>query len=158
MGRKAIPIETKRAKGTLKKERIKNVPETSDKLPVRPAWLNKRAKQLFFHMTGRLQELNIASRTNTEALALLAFNMERVERFSKYLDQYGYTYSQLRINGTGENQTQYEVIKNRPEVQFLKEADRRVHALLIEFGLTPSSIQKIGTKQPKKKNSEFEGF
>jgi len=151
-GRKAIPIPIKRVKGTLQNCRIKNVPKPSDKKPLPPSWLNTRAKRIFWHMVARrLKPLGLASRDFTEKLALLCFNLERVERFSKYLDENGYTYTVITDKGG-------EYIKERPEVQFLKEADRRSDMLLTFFGLDPSSIQKINLKREKPKKSEFDDF
>jgi P27 family predicted phage terminase small subunit len=151
-GRKAIPIPIKRIKGTLQNCRVKNVPTPSDKLPKAPNWLNKRAKQIFWHLVNRrLKDLGLAKRTYTEKLALLAFNLERVERFSLYLDENGYSYQTTTPQGM-------MIYKERPEVQYLKEADRRSDSLLTYFGLDPASIQKVGAASSKKKKSEFEDF
>jgi P27 family predicted phage terminase small subunit len=151
-GRKAIPINIKKTKGTFRSHRAKNVSTPSTKKPLPPSWLNKRAKQIFWHMVvRRLKPLGLASRDFTEKLALLCFNLERVERFSKYLDENGYTYEVITDKGS-------KYIRERPEVQFLKEADRRSDMLLTFFGLDPSSIQKISLKSKKERKNEFENF
>ena len=37
-------------------------------------------------------------------------------------------------------------------------AANKVYKYLVEFGLTPSSIQKVGSKPKKQKKNEFEDF
>jgi len=39
-----------------------------------------------------------------------------------------------------------------------EKAARHVHALLVEFGLTASSAQKVGKPKENKKANDFEGF
>ena len=150
-GRKTIPINIMRAKGTLKKHRIKNVPDPSDKRPISPSWLNKRAKQIFWHMTNRLNDIGLASRTHTEAIAALSSRMEEVERFDKILNDEGYFYN-------AKNSLGFEVKKEHPAAKLREKAIRHVHSLLTEFGLTPASIQKVGSTKKKPRGNDFEGF
>ena len=150
-GRKTIPIGIKKVKGTLKKHRVKNVPDPSDKKPTPPAWLNKRAKQIFWHMLTRLDDIGLASATHTEALATLCSRMEEVERFDKVLNDEGYYYD-------AKNSLGFEVKKEHPAAKLREKAIRHVHSLLTEFGLTPASIQKVGSGKSKPKGNDFEGF
>lgn len=153
-GRKVIPIPIKKAKGTYQKCRDRNPPPPSSKKPLPPGWLNKRAKQIFWHMCGRLGELGLASRTYTEAIALLACRMEEVERFDKMLNdagENGYVYK--TTNSFGD-----DILKEHPAVKLREKAAKHVHALLVEFGLTAAAAQKVGTPKEKKKKNDFEGF
>jgi P27 family predicted phage terminase small subunit len=159
-GRKIIPMEQKKAKGTYRKERDKEVPKPSDKKPRAPAWLNKRAKQIFWHMTNRLSVLNMASASHTEILALLCSRMEEVERFDKLLNQSkdvdgketnGYVYQTSNSFGDA-------ILKPNPAVELRDKAMRHVHSLLCEFGLTPAAAQKVGKPKESKKKNDFEEF
>jgi len=151
-GRKVIPIEEKKAKGTHRPCRDKDVPAPSKKKPLPPTWLNKRAKMIFHHMVKRLEELSLASRSHTEALSLLASRMEELETFDKLLNTgEGYTYKIETEDGGF-------IIKEHPVVKLREKAARHVHSLLTEFGLTPASAQKVGTPKQKTKNNDFEGF
>ena len=151
-GRKVIPIEIKKAKGTHQPCRDKDVPEPSEKKPLPPKWLNTRAKMIFRHMTRRLEDLNLATRSHTEALALLSSRMEEVEKFDKLLNTGGgYTYKTKTTAGE-------TVIKEHPACKLREKAANHVHKLLVEFGLTPASAQKVGTPKKKDKSNEFTGF
>jgi P27 family predicted phage terminase small subunit len=150
-GRKVIPIPIKETKGTNRKHRERKSYSPQKDKPISPAWLNKRAKQIFWHMTGRLKAIGLDTRTHTEMLALLSSRMEEVERFDKLLNEKGYTY-------TTKNSIGSKVIKERPEVAMRKEAARHVHALLVEFGLSPAAQQKVGAPPSKPQNNEFDGF
>jgi len=159
-GRKVIPIEIKKAKGTHRPHRDRETYTPSSKKPSPPSWLNKRATAIFRHMAGRLGDVGLASGTHTEALALLSCRMEEVERFDKMLNestgadgkpQNGYIYT--TTNSFGD-----PILKENPAVGLREKAARHVHSLLAEFGLTPASSQKVGTKKPANGKNEFAGF
>lgn len=150
-GRKSIPNVIKMAKGTFRPHRAKNTPDPSGKKPYPPSWLNKRAKQIFHQMVRRLSDIGLVDQTFTENFASLVSNIERQQRFSKYLDENGWSYAAKNSRG-------YECEMTRPEVYYLKEADRRVQSLSVEFGLTPASINKVGAGKKKSKKNEFEDF
>jgi P27 family predicted phage terminase small subunit len=148
-GRKIIPMEEKKAKGTYRPHRDKGTPETSSKKPHPPEWMTKRAKQIFHLLTKRLGSR--ASATYTEVQALCASRMDEVERFDKILNEAAYVY--ITANSFGD-----QVMKPRPEVSMRKEAMRHVQSLLAELGLTMTAAHKVGAPQGKKKGNEFDGF
>ena len=105
-------------------------------------------------MRKRLVEIGLDSATHTEILALLASRMEEVERFDKMLNEgEGNNYVYQSSNSFGD-----PILKENPAVKLREKACKHVHALLVEFGLTPSAAQKVGTPKQKEKKSEFEGF
>lgn len=150
-GRKVIPIDEKKAKGTYRAYREKPSAPTSKNKPIPPAWLNKRAKQIFHVIIKRIDEVSDASRTHTEGIALLAARQEEVERLSKFLDDNGLTYQQTTREGI-------EVTKRRPEADTLDKSMRHLHTLLAEFGLTLSTSSRLPPKKIQKKKNEFDGF
>jgi P27 family predicted phage terminase small subunit len=169
-GRKVIPIDIKKAKGTYQPCRDREVAPPSNKKPVPPSWLNARAKQIFHNMVKRLAEIHLDSATYTEAIALLSSRLEEVERFDKILNEgmpieiedpetkekkmvmsNGYVYSTHNSYGDA-------ILKENPAVALREKAFRHVHTLLTEFGLTGASAQKVGKPKDKSKASEFDDF
>jgi len=150
-GRKAELIDLKKLRGSYRRDRDKKSPEPSTKKPWPPSWLNKRAKHIFNHMVRRLDVIGLATATHTEMLALLCSRMEEVERFDKFLNEHGATYESKSTVGS-------IIFKERPEVQMKKEAARHVHSLLVEFGLSPAAVQKVGKVRTKKQSNEFSEF
>lgn len=163
-GRKTLPFVVKQAKGTARPEREKKTYTPSSKQPLPPAWLNRRAKQIFRHFINhRLKELKMDSRSHTEIIALYAARSEELERFDKLLSEKGYTYEITLSTGqptkANPNPPLVTRMVERPEVKLREKAAIHVHRLLVEFGLSPASAQKVGVVKDKgKKNSEFDGF
>ena len=159
-GRKVIPMNEKIAKGTFRKHREKSIPMPTDKLPNPPRWLNRRAKQIFRLEVKRIKGITIASIDHTRAISLLASRAEEVERLSKFIDECGSSYEKKAIVGRGE--AAHEIILGvyaRPEVKQRSDAIRHLHTLLLEFGLTPSSLGRVKPKGDKGKvKNEFEEF
>jgi P27 family predicted phage terminase small subunit len=141
-GRKLIPMEIKKLKGTYRKDRDRKPPPASKGKPHPPKWLNTDAKQKFNLMVKRLDGLGMASNTYTEGIALLASRLGEVERLTEVLDQEGV------ILGA----------KEHPAVKMREKAMNHAHRLLVEFGLTASSIQKVGRPKQQKKKNVFDRF
>jgi P27 family predicted phage terminase small subunit len=167
-GRKIIPIEEKKAKGTYRKHRDKGKPEVSNKKPIPPSWLNKRAKQIFQLLTKRLGKR--ATATYTEVQAMCASRYEESERFTKALDE-GIPVRVNKNDGKGDqvvmvNGYVYQssnsfgdpVLKENPMVRLREKALRHAQSLLVEMGLTDISGLKFGSGEKGKKKSEFDGF
>jgi len=163
-GAKVIPMIEKQAKGTFRPERQKKIPKPDERLPIPPSWLNRRAKQIFRLLVGRIKSITVASIDHTEAISLLASRLEEVQRLDKYLNEFGFTYEQKGIvsSGKGENRRQEVVIlaiRPRPEVKQRHEAMKHLHSLLLEFGLTASSLSRVAAKDKKsKEENEFSDF
>jgi P27 family predicted phage terminase small subunit len=51
-----------------------------------------------------------------------------------------------------------DVLKEHPAVKLREKAARHVHALLVEFGLTGASAQKVGAKKKEKDQNQFDDF
>lgn len=160
-GRKIIPLVQKEAKGTRERSRERDVPPPSEKLPNPPSTLNKRAKQIFQHLVkNRLADLGLASATHTEAIALLAREMEQLERLDKFLNENGFTYKKVTSEETDDNGnvTYSYSVKKWPEVDIQRDLSRHVHSLIVEFGLTPASSQKIGPPKKKEKKTDKDDY
>lgn len=150
-GRKPIPDHLKVIQGTLKRSRVKATLQPSEKMPLPSSWLNKRAKGIFKKVAGRLNDMGLASASHTEALALLSSRQEEVERYDKYLSANGATYETTGTSGQ-------KMIKERPEVMLRERAFKHLHALLVDFGLTPSASAKVPAAKRPEKPSRAERF
>lgn len=140
-GQKRIPDHIKLVKGTLKKERVfKGKLPQSSKPPSPPTHLNDRAVYYFHLMIQRME--GRASETYTEVLALLAMRLEEQERF----------YQIIYDNPFFETCDKYgnPILKPHPVAALYKESMRHAHTLLIELGLTPSSIARVAGKTQEK--------
>jgi len=154
-GAKVIPMTQKIAQGTYRKDRDKTLdkPPVSDDIAVAPTWLNKRAQQIFTEIVkDTLEPLKLASKTYAQSIADLASAIEKVERYTMFLDANGETY--ICTGSMGQSK-----ITDRPEVQKLKDANYRKLILCTEFGLTPCSFGKAGgVKKASKDVNPFDGF
>lgn len=152
VGRKVIPIGIKKAKGTNQKCRERVVPIPSEKTACPPRNLNARARQIFQHLVkNRLSHLGLASASHTESIAVLAKRMERLEVIDKFIDDHGVSYEVVSETGVS-------IFKPYPEAVIQKDLARHVQSLLAEFGLSPASAQKVGTKKPKQEQNDFDQF
>lgn len=159
-GRRVIPMNEKIAKGTFRPERQRKIPLPDERLPIPPSWLNKRAKQIFRLLVKRITSITVASIDHTEAISLLASRLEEVQRLDKYLNEFGFTYEQQGIIGRkGDEQVVVLAIRPRPEVKQRHEAMKHLHSLLLEFGLTASSLGRVAAKDKKgNETNEFSDF
>ena len=135
-GRPRKPRALKIIDGTYRSDREPKIPLQPDTRRPKPArYLDTRGKQIFESMVVKLEDLGLASATYTEALNLLCLKLWEVEHFREKLRE-GYTYQSKNVRGES-------VLKTRPEVELLKSAVRDAKSLLVEFGLTPSSMRGI---------------
>lgn len=148
-GRKIIPMEEKKAKGTYRGCRDKGEPEVSDKKPIPPSNLNKRAKQIFHLITNRLGSR--ATSTYTEVQAMLAVRLQEIEEYDKTLEKEGMTYK--TSNSFGD-----PIVKEHPASRLREKAMRHAQSLLIELGLTHISGLKFGTGKKETKKNDFSDF
>ena len=133
-GRKIVPIEIKKLKGTYRKCRDRNPPPSSKGRPTAPAWLNTAAKRKFGIVVRRLDDLSMASSSYTEAIALLASRLEEVERHTALLEVEGFLLDE----------------RAHPAVKLREQAMLHAHKLLVEFGLTAAAIQKVAAQKKEK--------
>ncbi|WP_133016920.1 phage terminase small subunit P27 family [Clostridium cuniculi] len=148
-GRKKEPIELIKAKGRkhLTKEEIKNRTLTEIVAPadniIPPDWLNEELKETFIKYAKQLEELDIISNLDVEALARYVV----VEY--EYRD---YTMQLLSIEKVN---TKYIAIK-----KLQSEAFKEARAAASDLGLTIASRCKLVAPKPKqeKPKNKFEEF
>jgi len=119
-----------------KRPRRQRQPKASGDLPRAPAYLSKRATEIFGRLVGRLDSQKLASSSHTEMLGLAAMRLAEVEALTELLESEGVSYETKTISGE-------RMVKARPEVAMRSEAARHAHALLVEFGQSPAAANKV---------------
>lgn len=116
---------------------------------VAPESLSDAAQKHFETLRGRIAELGLDSATYSEALTLAAMRMEEIDVYSAAILEHGVVIKAPTVTGG-------ELLRPNPAVAMRNEAMRHLQSLLAEFGLTPSSIGRVGAK--KKGPEKQQGF
>jgi P27 family predicted phage terminase small subunit len=139
-GRRKKPSSLKKIEGTARSDRDNNKPKVNNKLPDCPTWLSKVAKREYKKIARRLNEMSVVSEEDQHALSLICQEFADYLWCREVLNTKGLTVTQR----TDRNNT---IVKKRPEVEIANAKYNNVMAKLSEFGLTPSSREKIGKKE-----------
>jgi P27 family predicted phage terminase small subunit len=144
-GRKQLPQSVKKLKGTAKPCRTnQEAPDPSVVLPEAPGWLTGELEHVAFDiLLGRISDMNVASATDTEMLAMAAKRLAEVWECDAVIQSMG------RVIAVGEGW------RSNPAVGQKNEAMRHLHALLGEFGLSPATRQKVSTITPAMTANRF---
>ncbi len=113
-----------------------------------PDWLSARAAEIFAGLVSVIEEMGIASASDTAALALAASRLEEVEICTDVIEDGGRTFvSSAEYDGEG-RVTSQQVKDTQP----LPSAARRcgtLNPLLGEFGLTRPRDQGVGEQETR---------
>lgn len=153
VGRKPIPDELKRLRGTAQPSRLRPnalKAATVNELPEPPEWLGEIAKTEWRDKTAELFGMGILAKADFSLLAALCNEWEIYQLSEVELKKTG-RYFVTRDEETG------EVVKAAPvpSVRIGKEALEKYIQLSGEFGFTPAARLKIQIS-PKAEKSEFE--
>ncbi|MDL2315641.1 P27 family phage terminase small subunit [Desulfovibrio sp. OttesenSCG-928-A18] len=150
-GRKPLPQEIKALKGTLRQHRVnKDAPQPLEGEMLCPENLPQDAVKHFHNLKFKVEALGLSSPTYTEALCLAAMRMGQIEKLNISLLAEGYVIETMDNKGN-------ESMKANPAYSMLSDAMRHLQSLLADFGMNPSSIQKVGAKG-KQQDNPFEAF
>lgn len=145
-GRKKLPDALKLIKGTARPHRGRTC-DSQDEAPMSvPATLSEAAVVHFEALRDRVAVLGLDSSTYTEALALAAMRMAEIDEANEHIKAHGAVIETANITGG-------TLLRANPAVTMRNEAMRHLQSLLAEFGLSPSSIGRVGArkKEPEKK-------
>lgn len=149
-GRKKLPDQLKVISGTFQKCRSSKAGERQDDGTMEaPSGLSEGALKHFETLRGRIASLGLDSSTYTEALTLAAMRMEEIDECNAAIIDHGAIIMAKTVIGG-------ELLRANPAVSMRNEAMRHLQSLLAEFGLSPSSIGKVGVK--KKGEPKQQGF
>lgn len=145
-GRKPVPTEVKKLKGTLQPCRTnKREPKLEVSSIPPPSFLGEIAKQEWLRMVPLLTTMGVLTEADGSALAVYCVQYERFVTAENYLKN-----SELIITTTNGNEIQNTMlgISNR--------AAELMRKFLTEFGLTPSSRTKVSAMPEKDGASEWD--
>lgn len=145
-GRKPLPTQIKKLKGTLEKSRVLDdemTPEPVSEIPLPPEWLNDIARQEWYRVVGGLAALKMVSSLDLGMLAIYCNEMSVYIEIEEMLRQKDRVMVFKHENGQ---------LKYAQVVPYQKVADRafeKAMKIATEFGFTPASRTRISTGQAK---------
>lgn len=150
MGRPRKPTAIKKAQGTYQPCYGNPAePTPAVEIPGPPEHLGEAAKKLWPWYGGTLHSMGVLTRCDRTALESLCETHAEIIGLRREISAYGKTtYSVVTQSGD-------EMIRGLPQVAQLSDAERRLLALLTQFGLTPASRSKV-SKIVEKKASKFD--
>ena len=160
-GRKTILTLVKKAKGTLRKDRVnKNAPKPEIITPRAPAFLSPKAAEWFGILTARLQGMGIATVSHTEKMMLAALRLEEVESCDDSIRCDGRmlkfeeikTYLGQIVYDKDDKPVVTIKIRSNPAIAEKSEAMRHLQSLLSDFGLDPVNMGKVSAPESKLSN------
>ena len=149
MGRPALPTSLKKLRGTLQPSRVhRGEPTPEIGATPRPAHLSKGASVFWDSMVQVLTEMRVLTTADATAVAALCETLadlaaaraalaKRVKSGSEVIAKAGArTYTTTSRTGA-------VMIRTRPEVGMIADADRRLMAWLSRFGLSPADRSRV---------------
>jgi P27 family predicted phage terminase small subunit len=152
-GRKPKPTELKVLTGNPGKRRLAASPAGvggTGRAPTAPAWLPDEAKREWRRVARLLTATRVLAESDLSALALYC---EAYARYRAALDEITGKDGKLTLTvdtGTGS-------IKAHPALTIMNQAQGQMRAILVEFGMTPSSRTRVASDAPREM-SEFERY
>lgn len=144
MSRPKKPSHLKSVEGTARPDRANpNEPVASSLPPVAPEYLSSRAAEKFGELVTILSGMGIASRDDTDALAILSGLLIELEEDMVLLDSVGAFYVPSEESG---------IIRAHPAASRIQSNRQRAQAMLGEFGLTPAARSKVSAGKKEDAN------
>ncbi|WP_373047190.1 phage terminase small subunit P27 family [Vulgatibacter sp.] len=135
-----------KAKTAARKAKAAAALKAPARIPAPPPELDEEERGYFDLIVGRLVEEELASSSHTEVIAIAAKRMAEIVALSAEIKENGFTYWAESSSEDGA-----PLLKANPAVRMRSEAQRHLHSLLVELGLTPVAQSKVGAGVPKGK-------
>jgi P27 family predicted phage terminase small subunit len=143
-GRKPKPKAVKKLQGTYRPDRDKRkgkkAPEPASGAKP-PTWLNADGRRFWRGLAPTLERNGLLTELSLPAFAILCDTWGRMMEAREVVKDEGYIYV-----SHGESGRQ---IKKNPAVGILEQAQKDFKTLGVEFGLTPSALEKLTTSPPE---------
>lgn len=140
MGRRGPPPKPtvqKKLEGTFRPDRVaEDEPTPEVGIPKPPKLLTGRAREAWDRIGPELEKMGVLTTADGLALELLCDAYAEWDAARNAVRRYGTTYSTKTKSG--------KMVRPHPSVRIAAEAWRRVHRMLLEFGLTPASRTRVG--------------
>lgn len=148
MSNRPVPTNIKRLRGTLRKDRMnKNEPKPDNDKIVMPNGLSKEAQNEWKSISKKLTDSRIMSNLDCHALAMYC------ESYATWIK----ANKEIQKNGLVTSDTPSGVKGISPYYKIAGKSFDQMRALLIEFGMTPSSRTKVSAI-PEEEPNEFDQF
>tara|TARA_R100000655_G_scaffold94445_1_gene135865 strand:+ start:81 stop:557 length:477 start_codon:yes stop_codon:yes gene_type:complete len=154
-GRKKIPTEIKKARGTLRKSReLENPMEVKkvEALPVAPKWLSKIGKEQFNIVVNQLSVLGMLYEVDLKLIEAYSNSMALHIESEQELRKVG----RIQIYRNDDGDIKHAQIT--PLQTISKQALESALKIATQFGLTPSARTKISAPKLEIKDNEFNFF
>ena len=155
-GRKKIPTELKKARGTLRKSRELENPMEVDhvsNLPDTPKWLSEIGKEQYELVVKQLQDLNMLYKVDLKLIEAYANSMALHIEAEQSLRVHG----RIMVYKDDEGNPKHSQVV--PMQTISKQSLEMALKIAQKFGLTPSSRSKISAPQKLEiKDNEFNFF
>tara|TARA_R100001463_G_scaffold97765_3_gene152281 strand:- start:2904 stop:3383 length:480 start_codon:yes stop_codon:yes gene_type:complete len=154
-GRKKIPTEIKKARGTLRKSRetenqmqVKKI----DGLPIAPNWLSEIGREQFDIVVKQLNDLEMLFEIDLQLIVAYSNSMALHIESEQELRRVG----RVMVYRNDEGQPKHSQIVPLQTVS--KQALDQALKIAVQFGLTPSARTKISQPKLEIKDNEFNFF
>lgn len=136
-GRKSKPEGMKKLEGTQNPTRDnKNKPKAEPNLPKPPSWLNKKGKEAYRNLAKDLERMGVTSKEDTHMLSIVCQAYGELIELKEWLNKNGMVYETTTDRGAMAR-------KKNPEAELAVTKERFVTSKLTEFGMSPSSREKV---------------
>ncbi len=137
-GRKPLPSAVKEARGNPGKRRLNDrEPQAPAGMPECPKWLPDRARECWADLAPQLEGMRVVTRADRLALILLC------QHYAEWMDALDLIEEAGGVTYESETEAGARIVRAHPAVAIAADAARRVKALLVEFGLTPSARTRV---------------
>lgn len=151
-GRRPSPTKLRVVQGNRGKRPInKKEPKPLRKLPPAPEHLTAIAREAWDRFAPMLFKLGVLTEADVIGLERLAECYAEVRTLAEVIEKEGHTYETT-------TQTGDMIVRRRPESAQLADADKRLRAYLVEFGLTPAARSKVTADPNEEEHDPAEDY
>jgi P27 family predicted phage terminase small subunit len=150
-GRPPKPTKLKILQGNPGKRALpKNEPQPPASDGEAPDWLEGRPREAWDWLAPMLGDMKVLTEADKHALALLCDVYAEYIALRRVIQNRGRVYTTTTAQGD-------TMIRPRPEVAMISDAWRRIHRMMVEFGMTPSARSKV-TRLPEEEKDPFADY
>ena len=136
-GRRPKPTQLKVVQGNPGRRPLNEDEPTPERVaPMCPDHVSEKAREVWDDLAAVLLNMGVLTEADAYAFERLAECYAEVVDCRESIEEHGRTYATRTQSGG-------VMVRPRPEVAMLADADRRFRAYLVEFGLTPAARSKV---------------
>jgi P27 family predicted phage terminase small subunit len=137
------PSNVKKLQGTYRRDRAPKIePEPRQGIPHCPSHLTDLEANVWAQLGRHLHDMGVLSEADATALELLVEAYGTYRNAQDVIAKNGLIYQTTTAAGD-------QMIRPRPEVAIAADSWRRIHKMLVEFGLTPASRTRVEAERPE---------